>query len=291
MDLRSPADKAIVTSVDTVHLRRGDLLFPDLPTEANFNGDEVWMVTVRVKPANAAPRSNIHFCSTPEDAKKLEERFPVGSEVSTELMWAGIKQHLQKMAREVIDDNLGLFTSAGDQDLYLPWSVLKDAGISNPRGLGPSQEVIDSLGKRRIAELKSKFGENWEATAEFEFCLVNLPHTSPAFVAAACRFNYFVKNDDFSAGYRLRHLEALIYGGGVDGEGAEALRRAARAGGLARSATFDQKRDEILDVMRQMVAGGQSVSRASELAAARGMGTSPEANRKLWQRHAKRLGH
>lgn len=289
MGLREAADKATVVSVDTVHLRRGEILFPELP-EGSDKIDEVWMVSVRVKPNNAAPVCSIQYFPTVEHAKKHADLYPVGREVSTEATGDEIWQNLSRLASEVVDGELALFARAGDEELYLPWQVLRDAEISNPNGTETSQEVRNFLGKGRIGELKSRFGENWEAAAEFEFCVANLPHTSPAFVAAACRFNYFIQQDDFSAGYRLRHLEALIYGDGIDGDGAKALRRAARAGGLARSATFEQSREEILEAMRKMVEDGLSVSRASELAAARGLGTSPEANRKIWQRYCRKLG-
>lgn len=59
----------------------------------------------------------------------------------------------------------------------------------------------------------------------------------------------------------------------------------ARAGGTERAKSTSLKRLVILKKMEEMVARGHSISSAARLSYQKGLGATPAANRKLWQRH------
>lgn len=66
--------------------------------------------------------------------------------------------------------------------------------------------------------------------------------------------------------------------------------KSASAGGETVSRRNQLHRENVLSAMRTYVEKGFSVSRAADLVARSGLGTSRDANRKLWDRHSK-LGH
>lgn len=59
----------------------------------------------------------------------------------------------------------------------------------------------------------------------------------------------------------------------------------ARRGGVAKSASAKKTRDQVLAEIERLVASGKSVSSAAAAVARQGIGSSPEANRKLWNRY------
>lgn len=67
------------------------------------------------------------------------------------------------------------------------------------------------------------------------------------------------------------------------------VRKAASESGTQRSLRFLPERRRILQEMRRLIADGHSVSRAADLAAFRGFGTSEDANRRTWYRYRKEL--
>lgn len=236
MSLENASRKNIVEGIRRSVQKRGSFGFP--PKEA-FNGkdepEQVWAVWLDVQEGMLPETSLMNYFNSEGDADKYVSEHPIGSEFPFKPTWSNVP----------FDDwaEFGFFPiRRGDQDLYLPWQVLKDAGLSDGNGLHPSKKVLDFLGRERIGALQSKYGENWEAVAEFEYAFKQLPHSSPAFLAAACRFFYFVLEDDFSAGYLLRDLEVLFYG--VEAQATKAIETRTRAGvaGSKQSAQAREKR-------------------------------------------------
>jgi hypothetical protein len=149
-----------------------------------------------------------------EEAQAYQDKYPIGAEISDQL-WS--KQENRRLLRICMEPGLCMEpgssligVSAGDCEAPLALHVLGDAGIYQER-YGPlSSEVINNLGHERVAELKDTYGENWNIAAAFEYCWVELPHSSPAFVAASYQYHYYITQDDFSAGYHWRDLEVLV---------------------------------------------------------------------------------
>lgn len=120
------------------------------------------------------------------------------------------EQHANDDVKMLVSPCSPLRVNAGDEASPLALDVLNDAGITTPQHDRLSEEVLTSIGQDRINELRQIFGENWAVAGAFEYCWLNLPHSSAAFVAASYRFHYYITGDDFSAGYHWRDLEVLI---------------------------------------------------------------------------------
>lgn len=236
MTLENESRKSIVTGIRRGVEKRGSFGFP--PKEA-FDGKEepeqVWTVWLDVQEGMLPQTCVWNYFYSKDEAEEYASKHPIGSEFPFQTSW----EHISF-------DNWAKFDffpiRRGDQELYLPWKVLQDSGLSDENGLHPSRKVLDFLGQERIRALQSQYGENWTGAAEFEYAFKQLPHSSPAFLAAACRFFYFVLEDDFGAGYLLRDLEVLFYG--VESQAAKALEIRKRAGeaGSKKSSQAREKR-------------------------------------------------
>jgi hypothetical protein len=103
-----------------------------------------------------------------------------------------------------------VFLSAPDDDNWLAWQTLKDAGLTD--GIKITPRVASFLGEARIKELQAMYNDNWQAAANMEYCWYNLDASSSAYVAAKKQYNYFITQNDFAAGYLQRDLEILVEG-------------------------------------------------------------------------------
>ena len=192
---------------------------------------------------------------TEDEAKKVAARYPTGSEMSDTLGPLLVESPLRRYIEEIIDRSNPSMLGAGDAGSSLAWETLKNAGISNERGLAVSHSVLDFLGKKRVDALKKRFGENWEAVAEFEYCWLNLPHSPPAYVAAAYNYHYFITEDDFSAGYLLRDLEYLVHG--VESGGAKLIEMQTKAGERGGESSKQAKRRRMVALMDAIAEAAQ----------------------------------
>ena len=112
------------------------------------------------------------------------------------------------------------------------------------------------------------------------------------FAAALCRDISFYRNTSAEArpqmAFRIGHLlatwQSRVHFYDV-GRGKK-TKASAGKGGQTSAAAHAARRNAILDEMRPLVESGHSVSRAADIVACRGLGTSREANRALWKRHA-----
>lgn len=246
---------------------------------------ETWNVELTVRTGSLGESHISYSFRAEKDANDFCDAHPVGSEIenSQVTIFTKIPELLGK-EREFIDAGfLGRAGHAGDGENPLAFEVLEKAGISGFSGI--SKDVIHFLGNVRIEELKSIYKENWGVVAAFEFCWKNLPHSSPAYAAAAYQYNHYILEDDFAAGYHWRDLEILVSGAEERALKAERILDAARAGGSARASSSKASRDEIIGEMGRLIAEGKSISNAARITALRGVGTSPDANRKTWTRH------
>jgi hypothetical protein len=79
--------------------------------------------------------------------------------------------------------------------------VLLGAGVIQ-KNTELAEAVLDWLGENRVASLRAEFSENWHIAAELEYCAHHFPRSSLAFISSSIFFNYFITEDDFSAGSR-----------------------------------------------------------------------------------------
>lgn len=80
--------------------------------------------------------------------------------------------------------------------------------------------------------------------------------------------------------WRRRHKPAIITGRGV--------RKGGKLGGEMRAGKYKPDTAKIIEEMARLHRDGQTISRAAELTAKKGYGTSKGANLKLWTRHKSR---
>lgn len=229
--------KHIVKHIRVNRVERGQVGFPPLKEFPDNNVPEaVWLISVDVQ-EGLLPETTIFVMRRSEqEANEFSATHPIGSEYPYVMSWN------QKAFDDWVSLGFVPMIRTSDECLYLPWQVLIDEGISDENGLHASKAVLQRLGNKRVAALKQTYGENWEAVAQFEYCVNELPHSSVAYIAAACRFCYFILEDDFKAGYLLRDLEVLVHG--VEAEAMKLIETRKKAGksGSEKSSQAREKR-------------------------------------------------
>jgi len=242
----------VVVSVDIEKMDANSPLFTKRMAEkAGFEAECYWVITEQTRHGTRPIETDFLIFDSEEAALEYLNSNPVGSVKDDARNLAEIlsKNVNYSEILNFIDEpssTLNVFGVPGE-DGMLVWEVLKDSGLTDGYQLSP--KVRDFLGKERVNKIKSIHGENWTAAAAMEYCFINLPSSSSAYIAAQQQYCYYIAGDDFAAGYLLRDLETLVHG--VELAAQRALqfseRQAARAakGGLAnaqkaelRKATF-----------------------------------------------------
>lgn len=155
-----------------------------------------------------------------------------------------------ELVRNIMRPGFPLGIAAGDRESPLAFHVLGDAGIYSER-FGPlSGEVIDFIGPQRLGEIKELFGGNWQVAAAFEYCWLNLPHSSPAFVAASYQYHHYITEDDFAAGYHWRDLEIMVHG--VEAAALKAIETRKRAGESGSAKSAEARKNRRANLMEQI---------------------------------------
>ena len=276
MDPKLPARKTIVTSVQVCP---GKSKVGEEPTES-------WDVLISTR-CGLMPK---HYAAVrfqnKEDAERFAALHTTGSEIPDTL-----DESLHGDLRQFIDDPESGRFCRGDLLSSLAWQVLNDAAISDQHGQTISHDVSEFLGTTRLNALMKRFGENWQAAAEYEYCLLNLPHWSPAHLAAAYNYHYFITHDDFSAGYLLRDLEILVHGVEAEAVNAIEMRRKAGEAGSKQSAGARVKRmAALIDAMEAVVRRNPDVAKLGPDTVARlAIEKCAEAAPTLWGQGKKQL--
>lgn len=217
MNYQQAARKTMVERVYATYIAPDSPFFPQaLPEEGEGNRDGIWWVRLTTRAGMAPPRTDTFSFRSGSAANDFVERHPVGSEILDDPRWGGAAERRLRIISRMIDgESSSLSLKAGDATLHLAAKVLLEADVLHEREYSgctrwdTSDEVLDFLGKDRIADLKIKFGDLWEIAAQFQYCWMNFSYSSPAYIAASCRYHYYVTHDEFSAGYLLRDLECL----------------------------------------------------------------------------------
>lgn len=202
-----------VTAASTRRLRRGDRLSDRYFERFGPECVELWMTTLTTKSGSLPERTSMFVHESKEASEAILAAHPVGSFFDPEPNENDPFQNGSRIWGEKIfnDPQIGaVFLSAADDDNYLAWRTLKEAGLNDGYRIAP--KVVSFLGEDRIEKLKALYDDNWQAVAEMEYCWYNLDCSSSAYVAAQKQYHYFVSQDDFAAGYLQRDLEILVEG-------------------------------------------------------------------------------
>lgn len=234
MDHTQAIRKTIVVGLDVRHSKPGDPMHPLIA--GNDKAAEVWTIFLRTRSGMLPESSSLHYFNSPQDADAFASKHPIGSEVDPKVQWFGSEQKRLSFVRGCVDRRyVPSAMNAGDWESSLAFDVLDDAGLANYRD-GVSRTVLDSLGQSRTEHLKTLFEENWKIAAVFEYCWLNLPASSPAYIAALYQFHYYITEDDFAAGYLWRDLETLVHGVETAAINSAEMRKRAGLAGSEKSA-------------------------------------------------------
>lgn len=284
--LRQATRKTIIEDVRILHIRRGEPFFPpDIYLEENEHGEaeEAWQIFTTTRDGMKPAKTKLFYVFSEEEANVYHAKYPIGSELSEQLLSKQTSRHLIRQIMSA--PSLGFGVASGDSEEPLAFDVLGDAGIYQER-YGPlSKEVIENIGHERVAELKETFGENWNIAAAFEYCWVELPHSSPAFVAASYQYHYYITEDDFSAGYHWRDLEVLV--DEVEETARKAIetrKRAGKTGSKKSMQAREARRDGLMEALEVVAKRNPDLMKLGEVSVAKlAMSEAVEAAPTLWR--------
>lgn len=245
--------KNIVKSVRVVNFQRADsTFFSDHEDEKALSWHVLVSCQEGFKPLNVQAFS----FQTEAEAVSCMASFKIGAELPDYSTLRGAdKSKLREFIELKMDAEKGRFCglgNIGDEESPLAFDALDAAGITTPDGYNLTPAVRNFLGKQRIGQLKSLHRDNWRAAAVYEYCWVNLPHSSIAFAAAAYQFHHYISGDEMSAGYYWRDLEVLAAGIEQTAAGVVETRRRAGDGGSAKS--IQARKDRIESLMEAIEA-------------------------------------
>lgn len=267
--------------VEKIHIREtmpGDLGHPHDHDQAS------WTIQMSVRAGLLPPDIYTYIFTSQQDANDFLNRYPIGTQLGrTALRSAEEKVEARRYIETYLDsDKVCVTRPIGDFNSPLAYEILRKAGIEDYRGL--CSEVIDYLGETRISHLKSKYAENWEVIGAFEYCWVQLSHSSAAFVAAFFHYHYYITQNDMMAGYLWRDLEVLAHDVEIDALSVQAMRKNAGAKGSERSKRArERRRAELLKSMESTVERNPDVARLGMEAVAKlALEASIEESPELW---------
>lgn len=208
-------------------------------TERDLDGP-IWWVWMSTKTGLDQSSLALFMCTSEAEAEKCSKEFPVGS-----VLPQGKGEYPSDL-RELYKKTGSLrgLLAAGDCDFLKCYDCLSGAGVIGPDAL-PTKEVLEWCGPDLVAWSKSEFSENWTAFVEIAYCMNHFPRTSLATMASQIFYNYFIEQDDFSAGYLLRELEFLMGGAEEIATGVLGMRSKAGEAGSRASRNARMKRLEL----------------------------------------------
>jgi hypothetical protein len=279
----SAGRKQIVQSVSIRHKRPSDGFYPKWYfIEHNIAEQDIWEVWVEIREGFKPPSLSQTICFSEAEAQEIAAQYPEGQEIQQS---SAKSQAFKLWALNSLGKAAIFSVPAGDEESPLAFEVLGDSGLYEPT-FGPiSAKVLDFFGEEDTAEMKEKFGENWESAAVFAYSFINLPHSSPAFAAAAYQYHYYISGDDFSAGYYWRDLEVLESGAEAEATRAiEKSKKAGNKGGQASESARRKRRTALMEAVEDVAKSNPDVAKAlgpkSLLAIA--LPKAAEKNPNLW---------
>lgn len=271
-----------VISAEVHHVKAGDMLFPTFA--AGKDCKEIWQVLWTTKTGMLPERHSLMIFHSEEAAASFVRKHQPGTYLEDQ--WPGGDEARRKAIRTMIDERLPIdgAGNAGDEESPLAFDVLREAGVLTADGYQISPDVLSYLGKRRVSSLKRRFGENWSAAAEYEYCFAHFDRSSPAYVAALFRYHYYITDDDFAAGYHWRDLECLVHGVESAALATVTSRKAAgEKGGVRSSSDRSARRKDLVGKMEEIAARSPDLIKLGADALAEVAGDAcVEKNPRLW---------
>jgi hypothetical protein len=252
IELTTTSRKHIVTGLRISHEKRDKMLHPDWMFGEGDDPSEVWLVWLTLRKGLLPERTSFLIFSLEDEAIAYANQYPVGAIISEGI--SGLSANFPKI-REMVESLLDAkmdpnSANGGDEDSPLALDVLLESGVLKGTYKGLSEMVLDFVGEDRLARIKTIHLENWEIAAAFEYCLLNFSSSSPAYLAAAYRFNRYIAEDDFAAGYYWRDLEVVYHG--VEAEAAKAIDMRRKAGEKGREASAKARKKRIVSLLEAM---------------------------------------
>lgn len=205
--------------------QRGDIFFPQYLLTEDDAPEEIWQIFITMREGLQPSKTSILDFRSYEAAVAFQKKHPVGSDFDDLI---GDEELDRGVLRSSLASDNPFGVSAGDEVSPLAFEILDSAGIYQNNFDRIAREVVEYLGQARIDEIKANHGEHWQVVAAFEYCWLQLPHSSPAFAAAAYQYHHYVTEDDFSAGYHWRDLEIMVHK--VEVQALKIIETRARAG-------------------------------------------------------------
>lgn len=252
-DYRKPTRKKTVVDIQSKHVRRGDVDFPeDEARRIGENVEELWLIstTTRTGLAHIEDESFVVW------EKELAERLIKQYKISSEVIHVNLpREQRHAIIREALSQDFKTrFRVKGSGEALARQVLFDDGLLINGHG-APSEEVTTFLSAARIEKLQSLFGKDWQTVAAFEFTSANLPDSSLAFIAAAYLFHLRVSKDYLSAGYYWRDLEILQSEMEEEGQKTiDARKRAGQSGSKSSAGKRMERITHLLEKMEQLVA-------------------------------------
>lgn len=241
MDPTQARRKTLIENVRVEHYGPEDPLYPHWMFP---DGEKlpVWLVWLTTRTGMTPESHSAMTFLSEEEALAFKSRNQVGRELSGfDDAISSDLDNLREYVENQMDSGAGKFLlGPGPDDSPLHLDVLNEAGVKVSYRTSP--KVLEYLGDKRIKKLKSLHAENWTCAAEFEYCWLNFPHTSLAYIAAAYQFHYYIIQDDFASGYLLRDLEMLSMGVEAEAIKSFSMRKKAGEAGSKKSAEARSRR-------------------------------------------------
>lgn len=275
--------QTVITNVEVMPAQMGDPAHLSPPPSSEKTGIQ-WLVFITYREGFFPERTYIIFLDDEAEVQNLKKELVVGIPLEGVTSILGEPVPTNRRSLDLLKGLGVAFRScfAGDDESPLAFDTLREAGLSDR---GPTQLVRDFLGPQRIQELRNEHEENWGSAAVFEYCWLNLPHSSPAYLASAYQYNWYIAQDDFAAGYLWRDLESAV--SGVEKEAANAIAMRQKAGKGGRKASARARKERIISLLEGME---QSASRNPDVVslgpsslAALGLGQAIAAKPALWR--------
>lgn len=166
------------------------------------------------------------------------------------------------------------------------WQVMDAHGWHGPSG-GLSQHIVDHVSRElspcMVTRAKLEFGENWGARVAELAAIELVQPLCRLWYAVNMMALYYCHHDDFRLGYLWAEYQMRMKVE-KDAVRGERVLESAKSGGIARGASKKVASLKIIKAMQSRIDAGQSVANAARQTYREGLGSSPEANRKLWAR-------
>ena len=220
----------------------------------------LWTVWVHFRVGFYRSASSVRVFDSERDADVIAGQYPVGLEISQSDQPFPVD--FATTYSEGFKSPDLFFAAGGDPNFSHIYECLSAAGVINETSFRPSQKVLDWAGPDRVSWAKMMDPENWSCLIEMEYCTHHFPSSSLAYMAAQFQLNYYILQDDYSAGYIMREIEMAL--GGIEAIAEKTLAARKSAGEAGRRASQTAKRTRLSCFMDEIEKLGDLVGRMAE---------------------------